>query len=54
MPNIKLSKDIKKKGDEKKDKKKALESLDKAAKLDPSGPIGKQAKAAAEDLKKKK
>lgn len=39
---------------EKKDKKKALELLDKAQKLDPSGPIGKQAKEAAEDLKKKK
>jgi tetratricopeptide (TPR) repeat protein len=39
---------------EKKDKKKALEALDKAQKLDPSGPIGKQAKEAADDLKKKK
>lgn len=39
---------------EKKDKKKALELLDKAQKLDPSGNIGKQAKEAAEDLKKKK
>ena len=37
-----------------KDKKKALEALDKAQKLDPSGPIGKQAKEAADDLKKKK
>jgi Flp pilus assembly protein TadD len=39
---------------EKKDKKKALELLDKAQKLDPTGPIGKQAKEASEDLKKKK
>jgi tetratricopeptide (TPR) repeat protein len=39
---------------EKKDKKRALEALDKAQKLDPSGPIGKQAKEAADDLKKKK
>jgi Flp pilus assembly protein TadD len=39
---------------EKKDKKKALEALDKAQKLDPSGPIGKQAKEAADELKKKK
>jgi tetratricopeptide (TPR) repeat protein len=39
---------------EKKDKKKATESLEKAAKLDPNGPIGKQAKEALEDLKKKK
>lgn len=39
---------------EKKDKKRALEALDKAQKLDPSGPIGKQAKQAADDLKKKK
>lgn len=39
---------------EKKDKKKALESLDKALKLDPNGPIGKQAKEAAEALKKRK
>ncbi|HEX2873672.1 MAG TPA: tetratricopeptide repeat protein [Polyangiaceae bacterium] len=39
---------------EKKDKKKALEALEKAAKLDPSGSIGKQAKEAADDLKKKK
>ena len=39
---------------EKKDKKKALEALEKAVKLDPSGPIGKQAKEAADDLKKKK
>jgi Flp pilus assembly protein TadD len=38
----------------KKDKKRALESLERAQKLDPSGPIGKQAKEAAEDLKKKK
>jgi tetratricopeptide (TPR) repeat protein len=39
---------------EKKDKKRALEALDKALKLDPTGPIGKQAKQAADDLKKKK
>ena len=39
---------------EKKDKKKATESLEKALKLDPNGPIGKQAKEALEDLKKKK
>lgn len=39
---------------EKKDKKKALESLEKAQKLDATGPIGKQAKEAAEELKKKK
>jgi Tfp pilus assembly protein PilF len=39
---------------EKKDKKKALEALDKAQKLDGAGPIGKQAKEAAEELKKKK
>lgn len=39
---------------EKKDKKRALESLDKAQKLDPTGPIGKQAKQAADELKKKK
>jgi Flp pilus assembly protein TadD len=39
---------------EKSDKKRALELLDKAQKLDPSGPIGKQAKEAADDLKKKK
>jgi Flp pilus assembly protein TadD len=39
---------------EKKDKKRALEALDKAQKLDASGPIGKQAKQAAEELKKKK
>ncbi len=39
---------------EKKDKKRALESLDKAAKLDPSGSIGRQAKEAAEALRKKK
>jgi Flp pilus assembly protein TadD len=39
---------------EKKDKKRALEALDRAQKLDPSGPIGKQAKEAADDLKKKK
>jgi Flp pilus assembly protein TadD len=39
---------------EKKDRKKALESLEKAAKLDPNGPIGKQAKEAAAELKKKK
>lgn len=38
----------------KKDKKRALESLDKAQKLDPTGPIGKQAKEASDDLKKKK
>ncbi len=38
----------------KKDKKKALESLDKAAKLDPNGPIGKQAREAADELRKKK
>lgn len=39
---------------EKKDKRRALEALDKAQKLDPTGPIGKQAKQAADDLKKKK
>ena len=39
---------------EKKDKNRALEALDKAQKLDPTGPIGKQAKQAADDLKKKK
>ncbi len=39
---------------EKKDKKKALELLDRAQKLDPTGPIGKQAKEAADTLKKKK
>jgi Flp pilus assembly protein TadD len=39
---------------EKKDKKRALEMLDKAQKLDPSGPVGKQAKEAADELKKKK
>ena len=39
---------------EKKDKKKAIESLEKALKLDPNGPIGKQAKEALEDLKKRK
>jgi tetratricopeptide (TPR) repeat protein len=39
---------------EKKDKKRALQSLEAAQKLDPSGPIGKQAKEAAEELKKKK
>ena len=39
---------------EKKDKKRALEALDKAQKLDPSGPVGKQAKESADDLKKKK
>jgi tetratricopeptide (TPR) repeat protein len=39
---------------EKKDKKRALDALDKAQKLDASGPIGKQAKQAAEDLKKRK
>ena len=39
---------------EKKDKKRALEALDRAQKLDPSGPIGKQAKQAADELKKKK
>lgn len=38
---------------EKKDKKKALESLERAQKLDASGPIGKQAKEAADALKKK-
>ncbi|MDF3072097.1 MAG: hypothetical protein K0R38_7698 [Polyangiaceae bacterium] len=39
---------------EKKDKKRALESLGNAQKLDPTGPIGKQAKEASEELKKKK
>jgi tetratricopeptide (TPR) repeat protein len=39
---------------EKKDRKRALESLEKAQKLDPNGPIGKQARAAADDLKKRK
>lgn len=39
---------------EKKDKRKALESLERARKLDPGGPIGKQAKEAADELKKKK
>jgi len=39
---------------EKKDKKKALEALEKAQKFDAAGPIGKQAKEAAEELKKKK
>jgi Flp pilus assembly protein TadD len=38
----------------KKDKKRALDSLEKAQKLDPTGPIGKQAKEAGEELKKKK
>jgi Flp pilus assembly protein TadD len=39
---------------EKKDTPRALASLDRAQKLDPTGPIGKQAKAASEELKKKK
>jgi Flp pilus assembly protein TadD len=39
---------------EKKDKKKAMASLETAIKLDPNGPIGKQAKEALEELKKKK
>lgn len=37
----------------KKDKKRALSSLERAQKLDPTGPIGKQAKEASEDLKKR-
>lgn len=37
-----------------KDKKRALEALDKAQKLDPNGPIGKKAKDEADELKKKK
>lgn len=37
-----------------KDKKRALEAYDKAQKLDANGPIGKKAKAEADELKKKK
>lgn len=39
---------------EKKDKKKASDSLEKAFKLDPNGPVGKQAREALDELKKKK
>jgi Flp pilus assembly protein TadD len=37
-----------------KDRKKALEHLEQAAKLDASGPVGKQARSEADELKRKK